>query len=72
MAVIGLTPDLSVDERLLGFSMVQSGGPGGQMSTKLPPPFCSVSAIMNVRDSVSGQKTGCVRILAAASTAMTN
>ena len=35
MAVIGLTPDLSVDERLLSFSMVQSGGPGGQNVNKV-------------------------------------
>ena len=35
MAVIDLTPDLSVDERLLSFSMVQSGGPGGQNVNKV-------------------------------------
>jgi ribosome-associated protein len=35
MAIITLTPELSVDERLLSFSMVQSGGPGGQNVNKV-------------------------------------
>ena len=35
MAMIELTPDLTVDERLLTFSMVQSGGPGGQNVNKV-------------------------------------
>ena len=33
--MIELTPDLTVDERLLTFSMVQSGGPGGQNVNKV-------------------------------------
>ena len=33
--MIELTPELSVDERLLSFSMVQSGGPGGQNVNKV-------------------------------------
>lgn len=33
--MIELTPALSVDERLLSFSMVQSGGPGGQNVNKV-------------------------------------
>ena len=35
MAVIEITPGLSIDERLLSFSMVQSGGPGGQNVNKV-------------------------------------
>ena len=35
MPMIQLNPDLSVDERLLSFSMVQSGGPGGQNVNKV-------------------------------------
>ena len=35
MAVMQLTPDLAVDDRLLSFSMVQSGGPGGQNVNKV-------------------------------------
>ena len=35
MAMVQLTPDLAVDERLLSFSMVQSGGPGGQNVNKV-------------------------------------
>ena len=35
MALIELAPNLSVDERLLSFSMVQSGGPGGQNVNKV-------------------------------------
>ena len=35
MAYIDLSPQLSVDERLLSFSMVQSGGPGGQNVNKV-------------------------------------
>ncbi|MBQ6517568.1 MAG: aminoacyl-tRNA hydrolase [Anaerolineaceae bacterium] len=35
MAVIEIAPNLSVDERLLSFSMAQSGGPGGQNVNKV-------------------------------------
>ena len=35
MAIVQLTPDLAVDERLMSFSMVQSGGPGGQNVNKV-------------------------------------
>lgn len=35
MGIIQLTPDLAVDERLMSFSMVQSGGPGGQNVNKV-------------------------------------
>ena len=35
MGMIQLTPDLAVDERLMSFSMVQSGGPGGQNVNKV-------------------------------------
>ncbi|MBR6088494.1 MAG: aminoacyl-tRNA hydrolase [Anaerolineaceae bacterium] len=35
MGEIVLAPDLSVDERLLTFSMVQAGGPGGQNVNKV-------------------------------------
>lgn len=33
--MIQLTPELSIDERLLSFSMVQAGGPGGQNVNKV-------------------------------------
>ena len=35
MALVEITPDLAIDERLLSFSMVQSGGPGGQNVNKV-------------------------------------
>lgn len=35
MGMIQLLPDLAIDERLLTFSMVQSGGPGGQNVNKV-------------------------------------
>ncbi len=35
MGLIQITPDIPVDERLLSFSMVQSGGPGGQNVNKV-------------------------------------
>ncbi len=35
MGSIQLLPDLEADERLLSFSMVQSGGPGGQNVNKV-------------------------------------
>ena len=35
MAQVFLTPELSVDERLLVFSMIHSGGPGGQNVNKV-------------------------------------
>ena len=35
MALIEITPDMLIDDRLLSFSMVQSGGPGGQNVNKV-------------------------------------
>lgn len=35
MALVEIAPDLSIDEHLLSFSMVQSGGPGGQNVNKV-------------------------------------
>ena len=35
MSIIQLTPDLAVDDKLLSFSMVQTGGPGGQNVNKV-------------------------------------
>lgn len=35
MGMIGILPDLEIDERLLTFSMVQAGGPGGQNVNKV-------------------------------------
>jgi len=35
MALIQIDPDLAIDDRLLSFSMVQSGGPGGQNVNKV-------------------------------------
>ncbi len=35
MAIIEIIPDLLIDDRLLSFSMVQSGGPGGQNVNKV-------------------------------------
>ena len=35
MALIQIDPNLAIDDRLLSFSMVQSGGPGGQNVNKV-------------------------------------
>ena len=35
MAMIRLSPSVEIDEKLLGFSAVQSGGPGGQNVNKV-------------------------------------
>ena len=35
MAPTALTPEVIIDERLLSFSMVPSGGPGGQNVNKV-------------------------------------
>ena len=35
MSQLQITPDITVDEKLLSFSMVQSGGPGGQNVNKV-------------------------------------
>ena len=35
MALIEIAPDMMIDDRLLSFSMVQSGGPGGQNVNKV-------------------------------------
>ncbi len=35
MSIIQLSPDLAVDDKLLSFSMVQTGGPGGQNVNKV-------------------------------------
>ena len=35
MALVEIAPDMMIDDRLLSFSMVQSGGPGGQNVNKV-------------------------------------